>query len=74
MLNTLEGRRIVVGVTGGIAAYKACDLCSQLAKAGAQVRVAMTAAATRFVGPLTFETLTGHPVYTSVLEIGRAHV
>lgn len=68
MLNTLEGRRIVVGVTGGIAAYKACDLCSQLAKAGAQVRVAMTAAATRFVGPLTFETLTGHPVYTSVLD------
>lgn len=68
MVTSLEGRRIVVGVTGGIAAYKACDLCSQLARAGAQVRVAMTAAATRFVGPLTFETLTGHPVYTSVLD------
>ena len=60
--------RIVLGVCGGIAAYKACELCSRLRKDGAHVRVAMTAAATRFVSPLTFETLAHHPVYTSVLE------
>jgi phosphopantothenoylcysteine decarboxylase/phosphopantothenate--cysteine ligase len=64
----ISGKRIVVGVTGGIAAYKAADLCSRLGKLGVQVRVAMTDAATRFVGPLTFETLTRHAVYTSVLD------
>ena len=64
----LKGRKVVVGVTGGIAAYKACDLCSQLRKAGAEVRVAMTAAATAFVSPLTFEALTQSPVYSSVLH------
>jgi phosphopantothenoylcysteine decarboxylase/phosphopantothenate--cysteine ligase len=64
----LKDRNIIVAVTGGIAAYKACELCSQLRKEGAAVRVAMTAAATRFVSPLTFETLCQHPVYLSVLE------
>ncbi len=68
MASTLDGKRIILGVTGGIAAYKACDLCSQLRKAGAEVRVAMTTAATSFVAPLTFETLTQSPVYTSVLH------
>jgi len=58
----LNGRRIVVGVTGGIAAYKACDLVSTLVKAGAQVRVVMTRNAERFVGRLTFEALIGGPV------------
>lgn len=62
----LAGKKIVVGVSGSIAAYKACELCSRLAKAGASVRVAMTAGAARFVQPLTFETLTQHPVYTGV--------
>jgi phosphopantothenoylcysteine decarboxylase/phosphopantothenate--cysteine ligase len=58
----LEGRRVVLGVTGGIAAYKAADLVSKLRGAGAKVRVVMTEAATRFVAPLTFESLSGSPV------------
>ncbi len=57
----LKDRRIVLGVTGGIAAYKACELVSRLTKAGAQVRVVLTEHATRFVPPLTFETLSGRP-------------
>lgn len=57
----LRDRRIVLGVTGGIAAYKACELVSRLIKAGAQVRVVLTAHAARFVPPLTFETLSGNP-------------
>lgn len=64
----LNGRNIVLGVTGGIAAYKAADLCSQLRKAGANVRVAMTSSSTYFVAPLTFETLAQYPVYSSVLK------
>jgi len=58
----LESRRIVLGVSGGIAAYKAADLASKLAGAGAELRVVMTAAATRFVSALTFETLSGKAV------------
>jgi phosphopantothenoylcysteine decarboxylase/phosphopantothenate--cysteine ligase len=58
----LEGKHVLLGVTGGIAAYKAVSLCRLLAKAGAEVRVAMTANATRFVTPLTFETVSGHAV------------
>ncbi|MEA3401293.1 MAG: bifunctional phosphopantothenoylcysteine decarboxylase/phosphopantothenate--cysteine ligase CoaBC [Armatimonadota bacterium] len=58
----LRGRRIVVAVTGGIAAYKACDLVSALARAGAEVRVVMTRNAQRFVGPLSFATLSGSEV------------
>ena len=57
----LSDKRIVVGVTGGIAVYKACDLVSRLVKAGAQVRVVLTANACKFVPPLTFETLCGNP-------------
>jgi len=58
----LAGKHIVVGVCGGIAAYKAVEVARRLTQAGAEVRVVMTEAATRFVGPLTFSTLTGHPV------------
>lgn len=57
----LKDKRIVVGVTGGIAAYKACDLVSRLVKAGAQVRVVLTENAAKFVPPLTFATLSGSP-------------
>ncbi len=53
---------VLLGVTGGIAAYKAAELLRGLQKAGMDVRVAMTKAATRFVGPMTFETLSAHPV------------
>ena len=57
----LKDKQIVLGVTGGIAAYKACDLTSRLVKAGAKVRVVLTEHATRFVLPLTFEALSGNP-------------
>ena len=60
----MEGKNVVLGVTGGIAAYKACELCSRLRKAGAQVYVIMTKNACEFVAPLTFETLSNHPVVT----------
>ena len=60
----LKDRHIVLGVTGGIAAYKACDLTSRLVKAGARVRVVLTEHACHFVPPLTFETLSGSPAYT----------
>ena len=64
-VSSLVGRRIVVGVCGGIAAYKTCHVVSALAQQGAQVTVAMTEAATRFVTPLTFQALSGRPVFTS---------
>jgi phosphopantothenoylcysteine decarboxylase/phosphopantothenate--cysteine ligase len=58
-------RRVIVGVTGGIACYKVAHVVSRLVQSGVQVTVAMTEAATRFVGPLTFQALSGRPVYTS---------
>lgn len=64
----LHGRRVVLCVSGGIAAYKSAYLARALVKAGARVRVAMTANAQRFVAPLTFETLSGNPVVTSTFE------
>ncbi|MCA1978033.1 MAG: bifunctional phosphopantothenoylcysteine decarboxylase/phosphopantothenate--cysteine ligase CoaBC [Thiobacillus sp.] len=67
---SLTGRTIILGVTGGIAAYKAAELCRLLVKAGADVRVAMTEAACRFVTPLTFQALSGKPVLTSLWADG----
>ena len=64
----LAGQRIVLCVTGGIAAYKAADLARRLQDAGAQVRVVMTEAATRFITPMTFQALTGQPVRTSLWD------
>ncbi len=58
----MKGRELVVGVTGGIAAYKTAALVSHLVQAGASVRVAMTRSAEKFVGRATFEALTGRPV------------
>ena len=58
----LKDAKIVLGVTGGIAAYKACDLVSRLGKRGARVRVVLTEHACKFVSPMTFETLSGNPV------------
>ena len=58
----LRGKNILVGVTGGIAAYKVCYLVRELKKSGADVKVLMTEAATRFVAPLTFSALSGHDV------------
>lgn len=65
----LQGANIVLGVTGGIAAYKAVDLCSKLVQAGAKVDVIMTEAATRFVTPLSFQTLTARPVSVDMFQL-----
>jgi phosphopantothenoylcysteine decarboxylase/phosphopantothenate--cysteine ligase len=62
----LRDKRILLGITGGIAAYKAGALASHLTQAGAQVDVVMTEAATHFVAPLTFQALTGRPAYTDL--------
>ncbi|MGI8908639.1 MAG: bifunctional phosphopantothenoylcysteine decarboxylase/phosphopantothenate--cysteine ligase CoaBC [Candidatus Sumerlaeaceae bacterium] len=64
----LKGTRIILGVSAGIAAYKAADLCSMLVHAGCEVRVAMSRHAHHFVGPVTFEALTQHSVYSRVLN------
>lgn len=68
----LAGRRVVLGVSGGIACYKACTVARRLAEAGAAVDTVLTRGAAEFVAPLTFETLTGRPVYGSLWEPGRA--
>src|SRR5688500_18047255 len=65
----LTGKRVLLGVTGGIAAYKSADLASTLAQLGAEVHVLMTASAQSFVGPSTFAALTLNPVHTDVLEL-----
>lgn len=71
-MSTLAGRRVVLGVTGGIASYKACVVARCLTEEGAAVDVVMTASAAEFVGPVTFEALTGRPVVTSLWDRGRS--
>ncbi len=66
MSTIFTGKRILLGVTGGIAAYKAAELARRLSGAGAQVKVVMTAAAREFVAPLTFQALTGERVATAL--------
>ena len=65
----LSGRRIVVGVAGGIAAYKAAELVRALVKGGAEVRVVMTEAAQKFITPLTLQALSQHPVATDTFDL-----
>jgi phosphopantothenoylcysteine decarboxylase/phosphopantothenate--cysteine ligase len=67
-LGELSGRHLLLGVTGGVAAFKACELARELQRRGATVQVAMTEAATRFIGPATFQALTGRPVYTDAWD------
>jgi phosphopantothenoylcysteine decarboxylase/phosphopantothenate--cysteine ligase len=67
-LAQLAGRRIVLGVSGGIAAYKAVEICRRLVDAGAHVMPVLTIGATRFVGPLTFSALASEPARTSLFE------
>lgn len=67
-MGALSQRKILLGVTGGIAAYKSADLVRRLREAGADVRVVMTAAAQAFVGPLTFQALSGNPVHQDLLD------
>ncbi|HRY14295.1 MAG TPA: bifunctional phosphopantothenoylcysteine decarboxylase/phosphopantothenate--cysteine ligase CoaBC [Candidatus Competibacteraceae bacterium] len=78
MLQPLDNTRILLGVTGGIAAYKSADLTRRLHEAGADVQIAMTPAATAFVAPLTFQALSGRPVRTELLDVnaeaGMGHI
>lgn len=67
-MNYLSGKRFLLGVTGGVAAYKSADLVRRLRAADAEVRVVMTDAATRFIGELTLQALSGYPVRTDLLE------
>jgi phosphopantothenoylcysteine decarboxylase len=64
----MRGRELLLGVTGGIAAYKTADLCSKLVQAGASVSVVMTEAAEQFIGATTFEALTGRPVHRGLFQ------
>lgn len=77
-MSQLNGKNILVGVTGGIAAYKCCELVRRLMDAGATVRVVMTPGAEAFVTPLTFQALSGNPVHTELLdseaEAGMGHI
>ncbi len=72
-MGDLKDRNIVLAVTGGIACYKACTLVSRLAQAGATVTVLMTESAARFVAPLTFQSLSGRPVHTSLWQAEDHH-
>ncbi|MDO8330345.1 MAG: bifunctional phosphopantothenoylcysteine decarboxylase/phosphopantothenate--cysteine ligase CoaBC [Fluviicoccus sp.] len=78
MLVNLSNKRILLGISGGIAAYKSADLVRRLRDAGAEVRVVMTAAACQFITPLTLQALSGHPVHTELLdpeaEAGMGHI
>src|SRR5919198_3801050 len=69
--SALRGRRIALGVGGGIAAYKACELVRELVRAGAEVRVAMTPAATQFVTALTFQNLSHQSVLTDYFDASQ---
>jgi hypothetical protein len=67
----LSGKRLVLGVTGGIAAYKAAELARLLGKAGAEVHAVLTASGAQFVTPVTFQALSGNPAW--VRPVGCAH-
>lgn len=77
-MNSLSNRRVLLGITGGIAAYKSAELTRLLIKAGAEVRVVMTEAATQFITPLTLQALSGNRVHTALLdaeaEAGMGHI
>lgn len=76
----LKAKTVILGVTGGIAAYKACELTRRLVEKGAEVHVILTKSAQQFVTPLTFQALSGHPVHTDLfsitqeMEIGHIHL
>ena len=77
-MHSLAGRRILLGISGGIAAYKAALITRLLKKAGCEVRIAMTEGAQAFITPLTLQALSGNPVHTSLLdpeaEAGMGHI
>jgi phosphopantothenoylcysteine decarboxylase/phosphopantothenate--cysteine ligase len=67
-MSSLQNKRVLLGITGGIAAYKSAELCRLLIRAGAEVRVAMTAGAQEFITPLTLQALSGNKVHTHLLD------
>ena len=67
----LFNRNVLLGVSGGIAAYKAAELVRQLQEHGANVRVVMTQGAQEFITPLTLQALSGNPVHTQLLDTGN---
>ena len=77
-MGSLSNKRIVLGVTGGIAAYKSAELLRRLIEMGAEIRVVMTPAAMEFVRPLTFQALSGNPVCSALVdydaEAGMGHI
>ncbi|MFO7604487.1 MAG: bifunctional phosphopantothenoylcysteine decarboxylase/phosphopantothenate--cysteine ligase CoaBC [Gammaproteobacteria bacterium] len=77
-MQALTNKRILLGITGSVAAYKAADLVRRLRDAGAEVRVVMTRSATAFVTPLTFQAVSGHPVHHELIdeaaEAGMGHI
>lgn len=72
-MSEFNNKEILLGVTGGIAAYKSADLCSKLVQAGAKVSVIMTEAAHQFIGQTTFEALTNRPVNTAPFDAKEHH-
>ena len=73
MANTLTDRRILLGISGGIAAYKSATLCRELVRRGADVRVVMTESATRFITPMTLQALSGHPIQHDLFAAEAEH-
>jgi phosphopantothenoylcysteine decarboxylase/phosphopantothenate--cysteine ligase len=77
-MGTLTNKRILLGLTGGIAAYKSADVVRRLREAGAEVRVVMTSSAAEFITPLTLQAVSGHPVHQHLLdtdaEAGMGHI
>lgn len=69
LIKSNKNKVILIGITGGIAAYKVCSLINILKKEGYEIKVIMTKAATKFVTPLTFQTLTNSPVYSDIFKI-----
>lgn len=69
-MGTLVNKRLLLGVSGGIAAYKSAELARRLRDAGAELRVVMTAGATEFITPLTMQAVSGHPVHQQLLDAG----
>jgi phosphopantothenoylcysteine decarboxylase/phosphopantothenate--cysteine ligase len=72
-MQELDGKHIVLGLTGGIACYKSAELCRLLVKAGAAVQVVMTEAAAQFITPVTMQALSGRPVYSSQWDVREAN-
>ena len=77
-MSSLSNKRIILGVTGGIAAYKSAEIIRRLQDEGAEVRVVMTPAAEEFIRPLTMQALSGNPVHSQLLdseaEAGMGHI